>query len=138
MDELRIGDAEREASVAALGEHFAQGRLTREEYDERSDAVWSARTRGDLVPVFADLPPEARVAVPAAAGSSTLARRPDWLPPWFSRGLLGPLVALLVVLTVLTHLPFVLVGLAVWFLLSRRHGVGRPPWAGHGHRARGW
>ncbi len=138
MDQLRIGDAEREASVAALGEHFAQGRLTREEYDERSDAVWSARTRGDLVPVFADLPPDPRGVVPSTARTAAPTRRTSPLPPWFSRGLLGPLVAVLVVLTVLTHLPFVLVGLAVWFLLSRRHGVGRPPWAGHGHRARGW
>ncbi len=137
MDQLRIGDAEREVSVAALGEHFAQGRLTREEYDERSDAVWSARTRGDLAPVFADLPPDARTAVPVAAGARTPSRRPDWLPPWFHRGLLGPLVAALVVLTVLTHLPFVLMALAVWFLLARRHGVGRPPWAGRGHRVRG-
>ena len=36
--ELRIGDAEREATISALGEHYAAGRLTKEEYDERSDA----------------------------------------------------------------------------------------------------
>ena len=36
--ELRIGDAEREAAVTALGEHYAAGRLTKEEYDERADA----------------------------------------------------------------------------------------------------
>ena len=31
---LRIGDAEREAAAQALGEHYAVGRLTRDEYDE--------------------------------------------------------------------------------------------------------
>lgn len=55
--EPRIGDAERAASAAALGEHFAAGRLTREEYDERSTEVWSARTNADLRPMFLDLPP---------------------------------------------------------------------------------
>ena len=92
MDQLRIGDAEREASVAALGEHFAQGRLTREEYDERSDAVWSARTRGDLVPVFADLP-RTHGASSEHGTDRRADRRTSPLPPWFSRGLLGPLVA---------------------------------------------
>ena len=36
--ELRIGDDDREAAVTALGEHYAAGRLTKEEYDERADA----------------------------------------------------------------------------------------------------
>jgi hypothetical protein len=40
--EMRIGDAEREAAVTALGEHFAAGRLTKEEYDERSGRAWTA------------------------------------------------------------------------------------------------
>jgi Flp pilus assembly protein TadB len=55
--EMRIGDREREAAASALGEHFAAGRITREEYDERSAVVWAARTNSDLMPVFADLPP---------------------------------------------------------------------------------
>ena len=54
--ELRIGDAERESAASALGEHFAHGRITREEYDERSAAIWAARTASDLRPQFADLP----------------------------------------------------------------------------------
>jgi len=54
--ELRIGDAEREAAASALGEHFASGRVTREEYDERSDRVWAARTNSDLTPLLVDLP----------------------------------------------------------------------------------
>lgn len=129
MDELRIGDAERGSAVAALGEHFAQGRLSKEEYDERSDVVWAARTRRDLAPVFADLPgPEVLPATPPP-GRVLQRAAPGFAR--FPRGVLGPVLVALVVLTVLTHLPFVLIGLAVWFLLSRRHDVARPPWAGH-------
>jgi hypothetical protein len=54
--QLRIGDAERESAVTALGEHFAVGRLTKDEFDERSSAAWSARTSGDLAPLVTDLP----------------------------------------------------------------------------------
>ena len=56
MDSLRISDADRESAVELLSEQYAVGRLTRDEFDERSDAVWSAKTQGDLAPVFADLP----------------------------------------------------------------------------------
>lgn len=54
--EMRIGDHEREAAVAALGEHYVAGRLTKEEYDERSGVAWQARTNSDLIPLFHDLP----------------------------------------------------------------------------------
>ncbi|WP_442939946.1 DUF1707 SHOCT-like domain-containing protein [Nocardioides sp. B-3] len=45
--EPRIGDAERDVATARLGDHFAAGRLDHEEYDERLDAIWSARTSAD-------------------------------------------------------------------------------------------
>lgn len=54
--ELRIGDTEREQAARQLGEHYAAGRLTKEEYDERSDAAFAARTAADLRPLFTDLP----------------------------------------------------------------------------------
>jgi uncharacterized membrane protein len=55
-DDLRIGDAEREQTMAALREHFAQGRLTHEELDERLDRTLAAKTGRDLTQVTADLP----------------------------------------------------------------------------------
>lgn len=70
---LRIGDAEREAAVRELGEHYAAGRLDAAEYEERTTAAYAARTADDLAPLFADLPrqeptvalsSEATVAVP--------------------------------------------------------------------------
>jgi hypothetical protein len=54
--DLRIGDAERDAAVAALGEHFAAGRIDAQEYEDRSSAAWAARSAGALAPLFEDLP----------------------------------------------------------------------------------
>lgn len=54
--DLRIGDAEREQTMAALREHFALGRLDHAELDERLDRTLAARTVRDLARVTADLP----------------------------------------------------------------------------------
>jgi Domain of unknown function (DUF1707) len=53
---LRIGDRDREATAAELREHFAHGRLTLEEFNQRLDAVFEARTQRDLTRITADLP----------------------------------------------------------------------------------
>lgn len=53
---LRLSHDERERAVTALQSHAAQGRLTDEELQTRSAAARSAVTRGDLAPLFADLP----------------------------------------------------------------------------------
>ena len=65
----RLSDAEREEAVGGLAQAHAEGRLTTEEYGERSAAARRAVTRADLVPLFADLPesPGADQAVPLAA-----------------------------------------------------------------------
>ncbi|MGV9779160.1 DUF1707 SHOCT-like domain-containing protein [Streptosporangium sp. NPDC003464] len=55
-DDLRIGDAERDTAMTALREHYAQGRLTHEELDERIERTLAARTGGELALVSADLP----------------------------------------------------------------------------------
>jgi hypothetical protein len=59
---LRIGDAERDAAATDLGEHYAAGRLTLDELNERLDAVFSARTFGQLTRIMADLPWTGRTA----------------------------------------------------------------------------
>ncbi len=55
-DRIRISDADREQAAAQLRDHFAEGRLTREDLDERITAMLTARTVGDLRRVMADLP----------------------------------------------------------------------------------
>lgn len=120
---LRVGDAEREAALAALARHFADGRLTLIEHDERSSLALSARTEGDLAPLLADLPPLDRAA--AAAGSrrtgATLAAVRAGTSVAVRAALFALLVlaAVAVVLAVVVHLlpVFALVGLI--FLLTR-------------------
>ncbi|MBX4170665.1 MULTISPECIES: DUF1707 SHOCT-like domain-containing protein [Rhodococcus] len=54
--DVRIGNAERSEALDLLGEHFALGRLTLSEFDERSAMASAAGTRGDLDVLFTDLP----------------------------------------------------------------------------------
>ncbi|MFY1633833.1 DUF1707 SHOCT-like domain-containing protein [Solwaraspora sp. WMMB335] len=55
-DHLRVSDAEREQVVELLGQATAEGRLTLDEYAERATDAHSARTRGELARLTADLP----------------------------------------------------------------------------------
>jgi len=66
---MRVGDAEREAAAAEVREHFASGRLTQDELNQRLDQTFAAKTRGDLNAVFTDLPTTANWQS-AAAGSA--------------------------------------------------------------------
>src|SRR5580692_4017083 len=52
---LRVSDAEREAVSGRLAEHFAAGRLDQAEFDDRVGRAMSAKTRGDLRGLLADL-----------------------------------------------------------------------------------
>src|SRR5215471_16646592 len=68
--EMRVGDAEREAAAAELREHYASGRLTLDELNERLDAAFAAKTRADLNAVMRDLP-SARPGWSAAGGRAS-------------------------------------------------------------------
>ncbi len=135
--ELRIGDAEREAAVAALGEHYVAGRLTKEEYDERSAAAWQARTGSELAPLFRDLPalPRQRGVHPAAATVPMVA--PGARARTGPRFPLLPLVLVLVGLAMLTEgwLVLVLVGVLWWTGAFRwLRGTGTHPGRGGTNR----
>lgn len=115
--DFRISDAERADAAAALGEHYAQGRIDLDEHAERLDRIWAARTRRELAPVFADLPGHAPATAYAGSGRARRAGRSHR-----TGGVPFALVAVLGVLagvTVVTHLPLVLIGLGVWFLVAR-------------------
>jgi hypothetical protein len=55
-DGVRAADADRDRALAELSEHFQAGRLTREEFDERSGRALAARTGNELRDLFPDLP----------------------------------------------------------------------------------
>lgn len=74
----RIGDTERDRAVDALQVHMAEGRLDREEFDDRLSRALAARTAADLQPLFLDLP-EPRP-------ETGLATTPAYAPPPWSQG----------------------------------------------------
>ena len=117
----RIGDAERERATSLLAQHYADGRLDHEEYDERLDAIWTARTQQDLAVLFADLPRP--VAAPRPAPLAVRRRKP--LP-------FLPVLLILVALSVILEAPLFL---AIFLLpYVNRRLTGRHGWAGHGCR----
>jgi Domain of unknown function (DUF1707) len=54
--QLKASDADRDAVVSALSEHYQAGRLTTEELEDRTGQALAARTYGDLAALTADLP----------------------------------------------------------------------------------
>jgi hypothetical protein len=53
---IRASDADRDRTAALLREHLAAGRLTPEEFHERLDLAYAAKTLGQLDELMADLP----------------------------------------------------------------------------------
>jgi hypothetical protein len=89
--EMRVSDAEREATAAELREHYAAGRLTLDELNERIDKAFAAKTRGDLNATMTDLPS----ARPGWAGAGQAGAAPGSGPfgsggPFGASGPFGP------------------------------------------------
>ncbi len=126
-EQLRIGDVEREAAVTALGEHYASGRLSKEEYDERATVAYEARSLAALQPLFADLPlphgplqPATPTYTAGPGGSPSGPSRPRGGFPWF------PILVVLIIASAITHLPLFLIAIGGWIFWAsrRRHGWG--------------
>ena len=93
---IRASDADRDRTAAALREHLAAGRLTTEEFDERLDKAYAAKTLGELDDLMADLPgtdleqlPDASLQraagsppLPERSGGSIQARQGRFSPAW--------------------------------------------------------
>ena len=99
-DRMRASDADREALTARLRDHYAEGRLTQDELDERVSVALSAKTFGELRSLTTDLPGPAVVSPRTAA-------RPSWggPPPWrrhYHRRPPMPLILLIALLVVLS------------------------------------
>jgi uncharacterized protein DUF1707 len=73
--ELRASDADRDAAAGVLGNALATGRLTSTEHAERLDAVYAAKTVGDLAPLTRDLPAEAAAASVGVADRAEVSAR---------------------------------------------------------------
>lgn len=96
--DIRVSDAERDLAVAELSEHFQAGRLTHDEFDERSGRALESRTWADLSGLFTDLPHQGTVPTrPAAPSTADPFLGPAQPRPW--RGM--PVTARFVIACVL-------------------------------------
>jgi hypothetical protein len=78
-DHLRVSDADREQVASRLRDHYAEGRLSSDELDERLAAALSAKTFAELRHVTADLPDPEPAPGTGPAG-----------PPWGGPRWAGP------------------------------------------------
>ena len=71
--DMRASDADRDRVAASLRDHCGEGRITMDELHERLEAVYEAKTLGQLQNVTADLPEEDlyQLPVPATQPKST-------------------------------------------------------------------
>jgi hypothetical protein len=60
-DHIRASDADRDAVAGALKDAYTAGRLTLEEFDERSTAAFTSKTWGELRAITRDLPETAEL-----------------------------------------------------------------------------
>jgi hypothetical protein len=133
LDGIRIGDAERAEAVAALGEHFALGRLDQEEFDTRVRAAYAGRIRADLRGLFTDLPgpapfpavvPPARGVVPYARGAVPARRVPPAVP-------LAAIVAVFATVSLIVGFPVFPLLFLLLFVAWRTGAIGHRrtgPW----------
>ncbi|MFF3553049.1 DUF1707 SHOCT-like domain-containing protein [Streptomyces tsukubensis] len=73
-DAIRASDADRDRIADILREALAEGRLDTEEHSERIEAVYRAKTLGELQPIVRDLPAAAQAK---PAGSAPYAYGPE-------------------------------------------------------------
>ncbi len=119
-DRIRASDADRDHIAARLREHFAAGRLTPDELDERISAALNAKTHGELRQLMADLPEPAPLSAQLHAGP------PLWVA--HRRPRILPVLGLLLVAAVVFHGgPWIFFGffqiLLVFWLLARLGGL---------------
>src|SRR5215475_13162682 len=85
---IRASDAEREAVATLLNDAVGAGQLTLDEFSQRVDATYAARTRRELDRLVADLPAgqpggaqslvPAPVPTPPAGPAVHVPARPQW------------------------------------------------------------
>src|SRR5258708_4151036 len=100
-DDIRVSDADRDAVVSELSEHFQNGRISQDELDERSRQAPQGGTGADRNALFTDLPPRTAAAVTSATGGDL---EPDGYdsPPAVRHFPLGRVILALVVLSIVT------------------------------------
>ncbi|MEU4520964.1 DUF1707 domain-containing protein [Amycolatopsis sp. NPDC024027] len=137
--QLRISDQNRESALSALGEHMSAGRIDIDEYGERSARITAAKTRGELVEIFTDLPaPHPRYDdAPPAVAAPEPPKEPVPAPPRSPDGWNGGqrFVAAFLPLVWIATIALIATGVVHGTLILIPIGLsvfGRAMW-GHGH-----
>lgn len=141
----RLSHTERDEAVATLNRFAVEGRLTQAEAAQRAGSARAAVTRGDLAPLFADLPAASDPVWPSAApsfGDPSLSAMPmpvaggrvRWAAWRYGVVSISPFVAL-----ALFFITGNLVGFSyawLWFLLIPVAGIVSygPNWRDHDDR----
>ncbi len=124
--QMKASDADRDAVVAALSDHFQAGRHTSEEFEERTGRALAARSLGQLDELTVDLPAPRWAAAGPTAPVARLGRR-GYLP-------MVPLVVPLAVLAIVALTLGIGAGMHAWgiwwvipvaLLIVRRLAWGR-------------
>ncbi len=92
---MRASDADREATANVLRRHYTEGRLDSQEYDERIERCYTAKTLAELDELFGDLP---RVETRKQESGHV---RHAYRPPW-RFAVIAPVVIALIVISALT------------------------------------
>ncbi|MFC8669149.1 DUF1707 domain-containing protein, partial [Streptomyces sp. NPDC057199] len=82
LPELRASDADREQVAEVLRDALAEGRLDMEEFEERLEATYKARTYKDLAPITRDLPAP---GVTPPAPTVSMVKQPAGAGGWAGR-----------------------------------------------------
>ena len=94
---LRVSDADRDRAIAELSEHYQAGRLSTEEFEDRTGRALQARTTADLAALFTDLPRREAPMTGATATSATNTASASPAKSWPARVPVAPVTILAVV-----------------------------------------
>lgn len=83
--DMRASDAERERVAETLREAVAEGRLQMEEFEQRLEAAYKARTHSELEPLVRDLPAPGAAVAPVGSGNVPADRTGSPVVNWAER-----------------------------------------------------
>ena len=110
---MRAGDKDRQQVVEQLGKHFAEGRLTVAEFDERAGLAHASTYLDELPALTVDLPH-------ASTPRPRPARHQQWARATALVALLTMLLFWAVVVAVLDGAPVILMALLLFLFLRHR------------------
>ncbi|MGH3159009.1 MAG: DUF1707 SHOCT-like domain-containing protein [Streptosporangiaceae bacterium] len=132
---MRASDSDREKVVEVLGSAYTEGRLSLDEFDDRTTAAYAAKTWGELRTLTGDLPVGVSLDVQSPATQPDLSLTPPAGPGGPQHGVVFfpvlPVAIAFLILASSTHvvllfLPMIIL-LVTWRATRPSRGSGRRP-----------